>query len=84
MKPLSIAVMGAVLVLAGPAVAGCRDVASPGVDWGGCTKKLIMLPGARLNSADLTKTNFTSTDLGNATATIRASIGIRSDFKPSG
>ena len=48
------------------AQAGCKDHAGSGVDWTGCTKKLLVLRSATLDGAKLDGANLTSTDLGEA------------------
>ena len=47
----------------GVAEAGCRDHAGSGVEWTGCSKKLLMLQSAKLDGAKLVGSNLTSTDL---------------------
>ncbi|NNE23865.1 MAG: pentapeptide repeat-containing protein, partial [Rhizobiales bacterium] len=66
MKLVIVATIGALALSASPASAGCKTPPKPGVDWSGCSKKLIMLPGAKLKQANLSETDLTSTDLGNA------------------
>ena len=62
------ALIATVLVGIAPATAqaGCKDHAASGVDWSGCSKKLLMLGSASLDGAKLDGSNLTSTDLGGA------------------
>ena len=48
------------------AQAGCKDHAGSGVDWTGCSKKLLMLGSVSMDGAKLEGSNLTSTDLGGA------------------
>ncbi|MBL8576630.1 MAG: pentapeptide repeat-containing protein [Mesorhizobium sp.] len=41
----------------------CQASAAPGIDWTGCSKKVIVISGSDLNGATLVETDFTSTDL---------------------
>lgn len=44
----------------------CRSAPTPGIDWQGCDKKLLMLGGSDLGDAKLMGADFTTTDLKNA------------------
>jgi Pentapeptide repeats (9 copies) len=59
------------VMLAGPLEAGCQDRPRPGVDWTGCSRKLLMLAGDDLtggyfNRAALTSSDFRKAKLSNA------------------
>ena len=41
----------------------CRSAPTPGIDWQGCDKKLLMLGGSDLQDAKLGETDFSATDL---------------------
>ena len=44
----------------------CRSAPTPGIDWQGCDKKLLMLGGSDLGDAKLMGADFTTTDLKDA------------------
>jgi len=44
----------------------CRAAPTPGIDWQGCDKKLLMLGGSDLGDAKLMGADFTTTDLKDA------------------
>lgn len=43
--------------------AHCKGPPAPGLDWSGCNKSHLMLPGANLKGANLSSVDFTLTDL---------------------
>jgi uncharacterized protein YjbI with pentapeptide repeats len=47
---------------ANPALASCGERPHDGVDWAGCNKKLLVLPGSDLKNAKMSETNLSSTD----------------------
>lgn len=50
-----------------PAVAAeCNTSPSPGLDWGDCNKRNLIIPGSELEGANLFSTDFTLTDLSGA------------------
>ena len=49
-------------MLAGPLEAGCQDSPRPGVDWTGCSRKLLMLSGDDLTGGHFNRTALTSSD----------------------
>ncbi|MCM2395288.1 pentapeptide repeat-containing protein [Rhizobium sp. S95] len=48
----------------GSAMAGdCRSYAQQGIDWSGCKKSMLIITESELDGANLTKTDFSFTDL---------------------
>ncbi|ATN33661.1 hypothetical protein ACO34A_07550 [Rhizobium sp. ACO-34A] len=48
----------------GSAMAGdCRSYAQQGIDWSGCKKSMLIITDSELDGANLTKTDFSFTDL---------------------
>ncbi|MCB1465248.1 MAG: pentapeptide repeat-containing protein [Nitratireductor sp.] len=43
--------------------ADCNADPKPGIDWGGCRKRNLIIGGSDLSGANLSETDFTSTDL---------------------
>ena len=59
-------VLGLALSCRSTFAADCDAPPEAGVDWQDCQKRIIMLPGSDLSSANLAGADFTSTDLRNA------------------
>jgi uncharacterized protein YjbI with pentapeptide repeats len=60
-------VCGMVAVSATPSMAAdCRGDAAASIDWSQCNKRLLMLGGSTLDEANLSRTDFTYTDLRNS------------------
>ena len=49
-----------------PALADCNDDPKPNVDWSGCHKVRLVMPGADFSGGTFDEAFFTSTDLSNA------------------
>jgi uncharacterized protein YjbI with pentapeptide repeats len=54
------------LLPVGPAVAGCNDGPSAGVDWSKCEKRRLILRGRDLSKGNFTRTDFARSDLADA------------------
>ena len=67
MKIQLLAFVFAMAIAPAGALADCKKPASDGVDWTGCTKKLLMLHSVNIKDAKLAGSNLTSTDLSGAT-----------------
>lgn len=64
---VAIAIAFALAILGSPAgAAECNTSPSPGLDWGDCNKRNLIIPDSDLEGANLFSTDFTLTDLSNA------------------
>jgi len=63
MKAALIVAASLLALSAAQAAPDCSASAAPGVDWTGCSKKVIVISGSDLKGATLVEADFTSTDL---------------------
>jgi len=64
----------------------CRASPAPGINWEDCDKKLIMLDSSDLSGANLSRTDFTSTDLRSSNLTganLEKAVLVRASFAGS-